>query len=53
MARRKLDRIIRDEEHLWRALQYIGDNPRRAGLKADACPRWVRPEWEELGWKFV
>lgn len=46
------DRIIRDEEHLYRALQYIGHNPRKAGLTRAACPIWVRPEWEALGWKF-
>ena len=33
------DRIIRDEEHLYRCLQYIGDNARRGGLACDACPR--------------
>ncbi len=46
------DRIIRDEEHLDRCLQYIGDNPRRGGLSAHACPRWVRPSWKALGWDF-
>jgi putative transposase len=46
------DRIIRDEEHLYRALQYIGRNPAKAGLARGACPLWVRPEWEALGWKF-
>jgi putative transposase len=46
------DRIIRDEEHLFRAVQYIGSNPSRARLDAEACPTWIRPEWEKLGWKF-
>ncbi len=46
------DRIIRDEEHLWRALQYIGANPSKAGLTRDQCSTWVRPEWAMLGWKF-
>ena len=46
------DRIIRDEEHLYRCLQYIGDNPRKGGLPPDKSPRWVRPSWEDLGWKF-
>jgi hypothetical protein len=46
------DRILRDEEHLYRALQYIGRNPSKAGLRRDACPTWVRPEWEALGWRF-
>jgi REP element-mobilizing transposase RayT len=46
------DRIIRDEEHLYRALQYIGANPAKAGLPLGLCPRWVRPEWVQLGWRF-
>ena len=44
------DRIIRDEEHLWRVIQYIGGNPRQAGISG--CPVWIRPSWVELGWKF-
>jgi hypothetical protein len=46
------DRIIRDEEHLYRAIQYLGTNATKAGLDPKQCPRWVRPEWEKLGWKF-
>lgn len=46
------DRIVRDEEHLYRVLQYIGNNPERAGLSREACPLWVRPEWETVGWTF-
>jgi hypothetical protein len=46
------DRIIRDEEHLWRAIQYIGANPAKAGLAPGACPVWIRPQWLALGWKF-
>jgi REP element-mobilizing transposase RayT len=46
------DRIIRDEEHLWRVLQYIGANPSKAGLTREQCPMWVCPEWMRLGWKF-
>ena len=46
------DRIIRDEEHLYRALQYIGRNPEKAGLAREDCPMWIRPEWEALGWTF-
>jgi REP element-mobilizing transposase RayT len=46
------DRIIRDEEHLWRAIQYIGSNPDRAGLLRNTCPLWIRPQWVELGWRF-
>jgi len=46
------DRIIRDCEHLDRCLQYIGANPRKAGLSNAAVARWVRPEWIALGWQF-
>ena len=46
------DRIIRDEEHLYRVLQYIGRNPKNAGLPHTACPLWIRPEWIASGWKF-
>ena len=44
------DRIIRDEEHLYRCIRYIGDNPAKAGLDWKSCPLWIRPEWEQLGW---
>jgi REP element-mobilizing transposase RayT len=47
------DRIIRDEEHLWRVIQYIGANASRAGLPLESCPRWIRPEWIALGWRFL
>jgi REP element-mobilizing transposase RayT len=46
------DRIIRDAEHLWRTIQYIGCNPESAGLAKGSCPRWIRPEWVALGWNF-
>jgi REP element-mobilizing transposase RayT len=46
------DRIVRDPEHLWRCLQYIGRNPFKAGLPANHYARWVRPEWASLHWKF-
>ncbi|HEX7380001.1 MAG TPA: hypothetical protein VF278_22960 [Pirellulales bacterium] len=44
------DRIVRNLEHLYRALRYIGDNPPRAGLTRVACRCWVRPDWEAAGW---
>jgi putative transposase len=44
------DRIIRDEEHLWRALRYIGRNLERSGFPRDSQRAWIRPEWESLGW---
>ncbi len=46
------DRIVRDEEHLYHCLQYIGRNPGKAALARNACPLWVRHEWVALGWKF-
>jgi REP element-mobilizing transposase RayT len=46
------DRIIRDEEHLWRAIQYIGRNPRNAGPSSAETPLWIRPSWVECGWRF-
>lgn len=46
------DRIIRDAEHLWRAIQYIAANASRAGLTREPCPTWMRPQWIDLGWKF-
>lgn len=46
------DRIIRDEEHLWRAVQYIGSNPNKAGFFSGVCPLWIRPQWVEHGWRF-
>jgi REP element-mobilizing transposase RayT len=47
------DRIVRDEEHLWRILQYIGRNPYKAQLPRDQWHRWLHPEWELLGWRFA
>jgi REP element-mobilizing transposase RayT len=47
------DRIIRDEEHLWRVNQYIGRNPTKAGLLHDEWRRWIDPTWQATGWRFV
>jgi putative transposase len=47
------DRIIREEEHLYKAIQYIGNNPAKAGLSQRDFYRWIRPEWEDLGWRFA
>jgi putative transposase len=47
------DRIIRDPEHLWRCLQYIGHNPAKAGRYGESCRLWVSPQWEEFGWVFA
>jgi len=46
------DRIIRNEEHLWKSIQYIGRNPKRANLSAEACHLWLNPEWQNLSWTF-
>ena len=47
------DRLVRDEEHLWQCLQYIGDNPRRAALGPAETRRWVCPSWVSAGWTFT
>jgi len=46
------DRIIRDEEHLFRVIRYIGSNPERAGIPREKCPLWIDPKWVAAGWKF-
>jgi len=46
------DRIVRDRRHLWRCLQYIGNNPSKAKLRAGSHSRWVCEDWESAGWKF-
>ena len=51
--RETFDRIIRDDEHLWRVIQYIGRNPKNAGLETATCPLWIRPSWVKCGWRFV
>ena len=45
--------IVRDDEHLWRAIQYIGRNPRSAGIAPKCWRRWIHPGWESLGWRFA
>ena len=47
------DRIIRDEDHLWRVVQYIGRNPLSAHLSPSEYTRWMNPLWESLGWTFL
>lgn len=46
------DRIIRDEEHLFRVVQYIGKNPLKAGLPESVWFRWIHPAWEQANWGF-
>jgi putative transposase len=47
------DRIIRDEEHLYRVVQYIGSNPRLASVPRQDWVRWIDAGWGSLGWGFV
>ncbi|MFN7875240.1 MAG: transposase [Pirellula sp.] len=46
------DRIVRDELHLYQAIQYIGNNPRMVGLPESLWFRWVDPAWEAVHWGF-
>ncbi len=46
------DRIIRDEEHLWRVVQYIGRNPQAARISKTKWNRWLNPTWRKHGWHF-
>ncbi|MCL4204902.1 MAG: transposase [Pirellulaceae bacterium] len=50
--RESFDRIIRDEEHLYRAIQYIGRNPEKAALSGAEARLWMRPAWVAPGWNF-
>jgi REP element-mobilizing transposase RayT len=46
------DRIIRDCEHLYRVVQYIGRNSACAGFPRDQWCRWIHPDWEAVAWGF-
>lgn len=46
------DRIVRDEEHLYRVVQYIGRNPLKIRLNPPDQWRWIHPEWIAAGWAF-
>ena len=46
------DRIIRDAEHLYRVVRYIGANPRRSGIPSHQWHRWMNPAWIAEGWYF-
>ncbi len=46
------DRIVREPEHLWQCLQYIGKNPAKANLGQGDDRRWVSETWRECGWDF-
>jgi putative transposase len=47
------DRIIRDAEHLYRVVQYIGRNPAALNIPKQHWPLWLDPLWEQAGWGFV
>ncbi len=47
------DRIIRDTEHLYRVVQYIGRNPASLNIPRQRWPLWIDPLWEQAGWGFV
>jgi REP element-mobilizing transposase RayT len=46
------DSIIRDEEHLYRIVQYIGRNSYKAGIPREQWHRWMNPTWVDAGWDF-
>jgi putative transposase len=46
------DRIVRDEGHLYRVVQYIGRNPAKAGLPREQWVQWIHPDWQVVGWDF-
>lgn len=46
------DRIIRDEEHLYRVIQYVGRNPAKCGIKVPYPFLWIHPDWKNAGWDF-
>jgi putative transposase len=46
------DRIIRDDEHLWNTIQYIGRNPGAAGIEPVKWYRWINPAWKAIGWDY-
>lgn len=46
------DRIVRDAEHLYRVVQYIGRNPKMSGVEPKKWFRWMNPSWEVRGCGF-
>jgi REP element-mobilizing transposase RayT len=47
------DRIVRDEEHLFHIVQYIGRNLEKARIEHELWRRWIHPDWERVGWRFL
>jgi putative transposase len=46
------DTLVRDAEHLWKVLRYIGKNPIKAGIPENLRVRWVCPLWAQAGFGF-
>lgn len=46
------DTLIRDTEHLWKAIRYIGNNPTKARIPQDRWQRYIHPQWQKAGWDF-
>jgi len=51
-AEETYDRIVRDEAHLYRVVQYIGRNLAKAGLSRTNYNCWIDPRWQSVGWDF-
>lgn len=47
------DRIVRDDEHLFRVVRYVGSNPADAGIPPERWRRWMNPSWIAAGWDFA
>ena len=46
------DTLVRDSEHLWKVVRYIGRNPAKAGIPEAQWQRFIHPRWEHAGWGF-
>jgi REP element-mobilizing transposase RayT len=46
------DTLVRDSEHLWKVVRYIGRNPAKAGIPEAQWQRFIHPRWEHSGWGF-
>ena len=42
-----------DEGHGACWFQYIGQNAFKAGLPVEEVPRWIHPDWQAAGWRFI
>ncbi len=46
------DTLVRDSEHLWKVIRYVGKNPGKAGVPPGEWVRYIHPEWEKASWGF-